>query len=530
MALCVAAAGGLFYPAGAQSPAPRVGDVGYLSQSEAWLGSENAAGLQSLPAVRLSSLHAFLHKGNGGFVNYHESDNSVEAGAAAESYYRLNTRVAFYGNVHYGHFTGRNMGGSAWIDPGEAPFDLVEAVDTNRGTKNLERYCLSGAMSVRIGQGLSLGGRIDYRAANYAKFRDLRHVNTYSDIALSAGAVYAFGAGAEVGLSYLYRYSAEAIVFNTYGNTDRQYRSLISFGGFFGRIELYDDTGTGYTTDANPLFNEYHGIAVQGSLRFARRWRLFVEASGKRRGGLYGKRGAVTPVHTEHEGADYALVGVLSYRRGDAQHQLKVACRQTRLENFENVFRKENTLGNRTEIVYYARNIVRHASRTQAQLVYTGWFGIDHYRPTWRIEAGANGMRATQTISQYPYYRNQRLYRVDFFIGVDRLLEQGRNEFVFALGGVYGTGGGIPQNDGLYAPPSSTQKPPRAFDGYLYHEFDYLASARVGGHAEGTYARRFHPGLRTSVSLRYACTHALHAVRTPGNLFHFVSLSVGCTF
>jgi hypothetical protein len=512
----------------AAQPLP-VGDMDYLSQSDAWLGSENAAGLHALPNLRLSTVEVCLHKGNGGFVNYHEPDNSVEAGATTESYYRLNPRVVFYGKVHYGNFTGRHMGGSAWINPCDMPVDLVETVDTTRGTKNLEQYRLVGALSVNVWRRLSLGGRIDYRAANYAKFRDLRHINKSSDLACSVGASYAFGKVAELGVNYFYRHSAEDIEFGVYGNTDRLYTSLVSFGGFFGRTERFDD-GPGYTLDTHPLFNTYHGAAAQAVLHPGAHWTLFAEAAVKWRSGQYGTRSTATTVYTGHEGSDYTFAGTLSYRRGDAQHLFKAGYRQEQLENFENVHRKEPLPGGGTRIVYYGKNIARDARRKQAGLSYAGYFGIAGYRPVWRVEAGAGYAQASQTVSQYPYYRKQRIYTYDFFLHAGRTVEWQANEADFLLGAAYGKGGGVPKDDGLYAPPTATQKPPGNFDGYLYHEFDYLTAPRVRPCAEATYARRFRPKLRASASLRYELTHALQPLNNSGNSFHFVSLSLGCTF
>jgi hypothetical protein len=514
----------------AQAPAPRVGDMGYLSQSDAWLGSENAAGLQSLPdSLRLSTVAVYLHKGNGAFVNYHESDNSMEAGALTESYYRLNPRVVFYGRVHYGYFSGRNMGGSAWIDPYDTPFDLVEAADNLRGVKNLERYRLTGALSVTLWRGLSLGGRVDYQAANYAKTRDPRHVNKYSDLAFSVGARYA-SAVVELGLNGFYRHDAEDVKFSIEGNTGRLDTLLVSFGGFFGRPELFSETGENYTAgNGTPLFNTWYGAAVQASLRFTAHWKLFLEASGKWRSGYYGKRSTATTVFTGHEGGDYTFSGTLSYRRNAQHHLLKAVFRQTPLKNFENI-RDNNTVDGRTEVIYYGKNIVRDARRMQAGLTYTGYFGVADCRPLWRVEAGAEYARMSQTVSQYPYYRKQRIYRYNFFLNAARTVEWQANEAGLLLGAAAGRGGGAPKNDGMYNPPSSTQKPPGDFDNYLYHEFDYLTASRVGGLVEGTYARRFRPHLRASVSLRYELTHALQPVRLPGNVFHFVSLSVECTF
>ncbi|MDR1680440.1 MAG: hypothetical protein LBS12_01460 [Prevotellaceae bacterium] len=513
---------GILLPCGA---AAQYG-VERLRETELWSGSENAAWLQALPDLRRSVVEAFLRRGTGAFVDYAASDNAMEAGAGAESYYRLNPRVAFHGKVEYRYFSGQNMGGSAWIDPHTAPFDLVEAADTNRGVKHLEQYRLTGAMSVNVWRGLSLGGRIDYRAAGYAKTRDLRHINKYSDIAFSAGVHYAFGEHAEAGINGFYRHSAEDISFDRYGTTDRQYTSLVSFGGFFGRTELFSTLGRGYTIDANPLFDSYRGAAAQAVWRFAAGWQLFVEAGGRRRSGQYGKRSTTTAVFTEHEGDEYALTGTLSFRRPHAHHLLKAEGRQASLKNSENVFREETTTGNRSEIVYYGQNLVRDALQQHARLAYTGSFGPDNDRPRWRVEAGTGYVRSRQTVAQYPYYRRQSAYCYDLFLSASRTVEWQQYDLRLTLGGACASGGGNPKDDGTYLPPSATQKPPKNFDGYLYRQFDYLTATRAGGNIETAVARRFRSGTQASLALRYEIAHALQPVRIPGNAFHFVSLSL----
>jgi hypothetical protein len=472
-------------------------------------------------------VEACLTQRNGGFANYYESDNATEAGASTESYYRLNRRVAFYGMVHYSSFTGRNMGGSAWIDPYRNPFDLVEEADTTRGTKHLERYRLTGALSVDIGRGLSLGGRLDYQAANYAKARDLRHTNNYSDLSFTFGGSYAWGI-VEVGLNYFYRYSAEGIVFNTYGTTDRRYKTLIDFGGFFGRTEWFGEDG--YTGDANPLFDEYHGAAVQTGVRIAPRWRLFAEAAAKQRSGQFGRRSTTTPIYTEHRGNEYSAAAALLYRSRTALHRLSASFRREHLENYENVYRNETSAGGRSEVVYYAQTIARDAARRQGRIAYTGWFGLAAAaadRPAWRIDAGAEYTQQRQTATQYPFYRKHHIYRYDAFLNAARTLEWRTHDVGLDVGASVGAGGGAPKNDGAYSSPSSTQQPPQAFDGYLYREFDYLTATRAGGHLAATYGRRFrHGAFRLSTTLRYALLHALQPVRTPGSANHFVSLSL----
>jgi hypothetical protein len=191
------------------------------------------------------------------------------------------------------------------------------------------------------------------------------------------------------------------------------------------------------------------------------------------------------------------------------------------------VYSEENILGGRSEIVYYGQNIVRDAHRMQANLTYTGFFGIADYRPAWRVAAGAEYDRMSQTVNQYPYYRKQYIYRYSFFLNAGRTVAWRANDFGLLLGVACGAGGGEPKNDGRYNPPSATQKPPREFDGYLYHEFDYLTASRASTQAEVTYARHLRPKLRAVVLLRYELTHALQTVHLPEKVFHFVSLTVG---
>ena len=42
----------------------------YIKQSEAWLNSENAAGLHTLPIPRITTAEVYVDKQNGGFIDY----------------------------------------------------------------------------------------------------------------------------------------------------------------------------------------------------------------------------------------------------------------------------------------------------------------------------------------------------------------------------------------------------------------------------------------------------------------------------
>ena len=66
-------------------------------------------------------------------------------------------------------------------------FRSVEADPERLGKKQKETYRLIGGIGVGLTDRFSLGAKIDYTTANYAKMRDLRHVNSWLDLTVTAG-------------------------------------------------------------------------------------------------------------------------------------------------------------------------------------------------------------------------------------------------------------------------------------------------------------------------------------------------------
>ena len=94
------------------------------------------------------------------------------------------------------------MTGSAFIDPTRKPFNLTEDSLTNAGKKHRDTYKLTGGFGVDVYQGISLGARIDYTSANYAKYKDLRHKNKLMDLSVTAGVYAPITAWLNVGADY----------------------------------------------------------------------------------------------------------------------------------------------------------------------------------------------------------------------------------------------------------------------------------------------------------------------------------------
>lgn len=504
-------------------------DMEYIRLSEAWLSSQNVAGLKSLPISRISSANAYIDKSDGAFINYYQSDNSYTIGTQVESFYRLNPKVVFSGKIAYENFNGKNMGGSTFINPYENPFDIVEYADSTSGTKKLERYHLIGAVSAKVHHKLALGGKIDYVTANYAKTRDLRHINKLLDMNIVAGAIYTINKTVEIGANYYYKRRIESISFGIYGNTDRQYMSLISFGSFFGRSELFSSSG--YTADntTTPLVNSTHGAALQLSVGITSRLRLFNEFTFKSRNGYFGEQGTNSIVRTEHHADGYEYSGVLSLHGKRSLHNLSIKANYETLSNMENVYRSETEPGGGSSIVYYGQNNVLDGNIINAHIDYTGNLRVNSGNPAWVLKARADYFKREQTVSVYPFYRRQTISSHQFHLMAGRNVIKGKNRYGISLGALYGAGNGTVRDDGSYAAPSDGQGAPNTVDRYLYQEYEYYTAPRVKSEVGLKYSRMLDNGVGAYLQLDYAYTKAFD-VSYIGNDFNHIKLTIGCIF
>ncbi len=525
-------AGGLVCPAclSAQTDSTaRHRSFEFIKQSDAWLTSENASGLHVLPVKNSSIAEGLFEKKNGDFINYYQSNDSYQWGLQTESFYKINPRVVFYGKVNYTNVTGKNMGGSVFIDPYYNPFDIVEYTDDTRGTKNRESYHLIGAVSATIAKGLNIGGKIDYQTGNYAKHKDARHTNKYLDLTLSLGLSYRLAPCLEAGVNYLYRRSIESVSFKIYGTQDKQYQYLIDYGAFLGRLETLSQTGYTNTNETKPMFNKFNGGALQLDFTLGKSWSLYNETSCKARSGYYGEPGTNSITYTRHHSTIFENKTILSFRKKRQLHLLKASISSEKLENDENVYREENTEGGRKSIVYYDALKTLDRSVLLANAEYTGNLGVADYNPTWVLKTGGNFHQCTQTASKYPYYRKQDVWSMDAYLNAKRNLVRGKNMYSFALGALYGKGGGTPKTDGLYATPSEGQASPKTIDRYLYREYEYLTAERVGANAGVQYFRSF-KSLQGYVKLQYEYTKAFNVDYLSGSNFNRWKLTIGCTF
>ena len=488
----------------------------------------NASFLATMLVPKVSYFEVAAQKQNGKFINASQSDDSFAYRISAGSYYQLNKRIMLYGAIDYTSFTGQNMSGSAFIQSGMTPFDIVETDDANKGRKRLESYHLQGKLGYRTTDRFRLGAAIDYTAANYAKHKDLRHKNTLMDMQVSVGANWDALSWMTVGASYNYHRNNEAVEFNTYGNKDVQYYSLISFGNYFGSREAFGDSG--YTYGRTPLFTQTHGGALQLELHPAA-WRFLSEVYYNSASGRFGNGSSTSVVYTHHDADEMGYRGRAVFgKEHKLLHVVDLKVSNETLKNYENSFRSSTDANNVTQIVYYGSNEVLKRNTFQADAAYTAYIGSEGGYAAWKAGAVASYFHRTTDVNVYPFYRNQTVHCINVEAFGQRNWAHRQNMYSLGVRAGYGKGGGTPKEDGLYATPGSNQKAPTSREDLLMHDYEYLTAARYTAGVDFTFEHSLsHGKMAVYAGAAYRYTQAT-GVDVVGKDRHVVSLNVGCKF
>lgn len=507
-------------------------DYNFIKQSNGWLTSENASGLSKLKVNDISKAELHFRKNNGDFINYYQSDNSFDAGANIESFYRLNPKIVFYGKVGYNIFEGKDMAGSIFISPGRNSFDIVEYSDENQGDKRIETYNLVGAMSADLYKGLIFGAKIDFQAANYAKNKDLRHKNNLLDMFVSTGLNYEISPNINIGANYYYKRRIEGVEFKTYGLKDKQYFSLIDYGAFYGKKENHENNGYTNSGIEKPLFDKYHGVALQLEVDFSKSLELYNSFAYKKREGYYGKQSTSTVVYSQHSSDILEYNGKLNFRKDKSLHSLDIKLQKETLENLKNVYTIEKEVGEYTQrVIYYDPLKVGEKEFVDFSFTYTANLGIENYNPTWIMSAGVDYFQRKQVAYLYPYYRTQSIHQTQFYIWGNRNVMKGNNMYSISLGVGYLSGSGDIKNDGLYTEPGSGLIEPSSSDDTLHKEYEFLTANQLKGDVGFKYSRILPSiGIRGYASLNYSFTKASNVKFLNGDSFNSVNINIGCTF
>jgi hypothetical protein len=384
-----------------------------------------------------------------------------------------------------------------------------------------------GAVSAQVSRRLNLAGKVEYTAANYAKLKDLRHVNKLLDLQAQAGISYQVSNKLLLGASYTFSRRIESVSFAIYGNTDRQYVSLINFGSFYGLAELHSDQG--YTSEIRPLTNTRHTGALHTlwTIRPGLQW--FQEVSYQQRSGYFGERGTASVVYTEHEGQEYVSTSIVTLSKDHSLQHFKLSAAYNNLENYENVYTANTAPGGNRVITYFGQNKVLTQGKTTVTGEYAGYWNIRNNQPGWTFQASADYANRNQTVSRFPYFRKQDFNSYGLHLAGKHSWPGKALRYTASIGLGYGNGYGQPKTDGLYIPPSPSQVPPASQDTYLYREYEFLTSPRAELNPSFQVSREIIPEVLAFVQLSYSFTKAWNTVFT-GKDFQTVAIKLGCYF
>lgn len=445
----------------------------YVTDADPWLPNGNAAALTRWRSDNLSWATLRANYGYGGFVNYNESSRELRAGADVRSVYRLSKRTVGYGRISYENAEMHNMTGSAFIAPDRYPFNIVEDSLTNAGKIHQDTYRLTGAVGVDIWQGLSLGGRVDFTAANAAKYKDLRHKNKLMGTDASFALYWPATRWLSLGANYRYLRHSESVAFSTYSSNDITYKSLIEYGGMMGIVEQYSSSATNSLTTSSterPQFYDGHGYGLQAELRLAPgltwtgTWKMAYLK------GYYGKDTPYDIVYMRHHTHRYLFTTRLQYRAARSLQHLDANIENEKLRNFQNQYRLSINEHGAQYYEYFQPLRTADKVWVNTHIGYTGYFGLNGETPVWLLQGGARFAYRTLTAYNYPFYRRQHWTSTEGYLNVARNLLLRKGMLTLKGGVSYLKGKGSLYDDGAFITPSDKQTQPDEMTTFLYRE------------------------------------------------------------
>lgn len=510
-------------------------DFQFVKHSDPWLTERNAAALTRYQAPSMAEGELYLQHTKGRLCDYYQSPDLLQAGGLVEAFYRITPRTTVYGKVSYDNFSGRHMTGSAFIDPTRKPFDITEDSLNNDGTKHRDTYHLRGAVGWACSRHLSVGLRLDYTAANYAKYKDLRHKNKLMDLVFTAGIYAPLASWLSVGANYLYHRNTESVSFKLYGREDIVYKSFINYGPFIGKVEQFGNYGLTDKSLEMPMADDYNGVEAQLDVHFGA-FSLYNRFTYQHRQGYYGRKSPYTITYANHDSDGYAWTATLACQPSDATRHTLTA--QFDIENLENRLQSYREQKDDNDVTYYEYyDPVKTGNRlwVDYSIGYTGYFGIRGLLPTWTCSAAMNVNRRKQTAYQYPYLRRQDLRCTELSLQGERNIRLPKGILTLTAGFAFANGTDTPYEDGTLATPSDKQTPPPTMEAFLYREFYYLTARRYRVSGQVKYAFVM-PGTRIKTHVRTSIDHTKASV--PDDLPDVYSdpdrttcsIAVGCTF
>ena len=514
-------------------------DYRFVQQASPWLTQRNTAALTQYQSKNIALAEVAFQYGGGRLTTFGGATEAWQIGAAVESYYRLSERTVAYGAISYDNRTGREMTGSVFMSQ-RLPFDIVEDSLTNAGRKHQDTYHLTGGFGVDVWKGYSLGARLDYTSANYAKYKDLRHKNKLMDLSLTVGAFAPVLPWLKAGADYTYHRHTESVSYNTYGKNEKIYKSLIDYGAFMGIVEQYGNEGFTDKSSEMPLFEDSHSGALQVELLplagTASLWRslsLYGSVALTHGTGYYGRRSPYTIAYTNHQRDILTVNARLSLATATTRHCLDLSYADEKVKNKQENFRAvNNNIAGANYYEYYDPTETADKRWYNLNADYTLYLGVRGEQPTWTVAAGYHWQKRNLAAYLYPFYRRQILTTHEATASVARSFISEQGIWTLTLDGSYRKGTGEPFIDGTFTTPAANQSAPATMEAFLYQDYHLLTSPQFSLGMEVRYAFRF-PGTRLLTHVRAAFRHRKANTLVNdycGKDYTTGTIAVGCRF
>ena len=511
-------------------------DYSYLQQSSPWLTQRNAAALTIYSNKDIAEAELSLSHGSGKLTGISESPSVTNLQAFIESYYRINPRTVVFGAISYDNQSGSDMTGSVFMQQ-RLPFDIVEDSLTNAGRKHRDTYHLTGGCGYDIYKGFSIGLKADYTAANYAKYKDLRHKNKLMDLRLTVGLFAPFSIQSSkfnVGADYTYLRRTESVKFDTYGKNEKVYKSLIDYGGMMGIVEQYGNDGYTDKTNEMPLVEDGHSGGLQLSMQHAP-FSVFNALTYSHTTGYYGRKSPYTITYTNHKRDILAEHVHLSYIQNSLNAFVDIRYQSEKLQNSMNTYRGLTNTNGATHYEYYDAAETSDKSWRNLDIDYTMYLGIRHELPTWTITAGYHWQQRDLSAYLYPYYRQQQLRTNELTATVTRNFMLSKGVWAVTVNGGYQKGTGDPYKDGTFVTSGSQQYQPATMEALLWHDYQYLTAPQYNIGLQMKYTFIF-PGTALRTHIRAAIDYRRASItdETPSGLYNphrtYITIAAGHTF
>ena len=204
-----------------------------------WLDGRNMGGARIDYPTKVSYAEAGGGIASGDFKAPDDASSSWNAGAEAKTLVNYG-KFSTLGTFSFGQKQGDGMDGSMFINPGRYPVDVHEFTP---GKKTLQTYSFTGGLAVPLDRRWTVGGRMGFEGANYAKRKDIRHTNYRLDLTVSPSVALNLGPWT-FGASWVLSKESESIQAEQIGTaTAESYYAFLDKGLMFGTSQVWNGSG-----------------------------------------------------------------------------------------------------------------------------------------------------------------------------------------------------------------------------------------------------------------------------------------------